>query len=177
MIRSTLRRAGRLRRVPSRLRQVPSPLHRPGAAFWLATWFGSGLLPAMPGTWGALASLPFAWVLASLGGPWLVVAAAAVVFVVGLWASARYMDAVQVHDPGPVVIDEVAAQWLTLAFMPLDPLVYALGFVFFRIADVMKPWPVNWLDRRVGGAIGVMIDDVVAALYAGVALWLVVAWL
>jgi phosphatidylglycerophosphatase A len=146
-------------------------------ALWLATWFGAGLLPGAPGTWGSLAALPFAWALVWWGGPWLLLAAAAVVFGVGLWAADRYMHAVKVHDPGAVVIDEIAAQWLTLCVAPLDPLAYLLGFVLFRIADVLKPWPASWLDRRVGGAFGVMIDDVAAAGYAGLALWLILRWL
>lgn len=155
------------------MQQAPARPSATDPALWLATWFGSGLLPRMPGTWGSAAALPFAWVLVWLGGPWLLVLAAALVFALGLWASARYMEAAQVHDPGAIVIDEVAAQWLTLAFMPLDPLIYTLGFVFFRVADVLKPWPVNWLDRRVGGALGVMIDDLVAAIYAIAALLIV----
>ena len=81
------------------------------------------------------------------------------------------------HDPGAIVIDEVAGQWLTLAVAPLDPLAYLLGFVLFRIADVLKPWPASWLDRRVGGAFGVMIDDVAAAAYAGGVLAILVSWL
>lgn len=158
----------------STVRAVPQTISRAEPALWLATWFGAGLLPRMPGTWGALAALPFAWLLSSMGGPWLVIAAAAAVFLLGLWAAARYMRIVQVHDPGAVVVDEVAAQWLTLAFMPLDPVVYMLGFLLFRAADVIKPWPASWIDRRVGGAIGVMADDLVAALYAGGVLWLIV---
>lgn len=146
-------------------------------AFLLATWFGAGLLPRMPGTWGSLAALPFAWVLVWLGGPWLAVLAAALVFALGLWASERYMAAIGVHDPGAIVVDEVAGQWLTLAFVPLNPAVYALGFVLFRAADVTKPWPASWIDRRVGGSLGVMADDVVAALYAGIVLYLVTPWL
>jgi phosphatidylglycerophosphatase A len=147
------------------------------AALWLATWFGTGLLPGAPGTWGSLAALPFAWALMSFGGPRLLLGAAALVFVAGLWASTRYMQAVGVHDPGAVVIDEVAGQWLTLTVAPLEPLAYLLGFVLFRIADVLKPWPASWLDRRVGGAFGVMIDDVAAAIYAGAVLALAVHWL
>ena len=86
------------------------------------------------------------------------------------------MKAVGVHDPGAIVIDEVAGQWLTLAVAPLDPLAYLLGFVLFRIADVLKPWPASWLDRRVGGGFGVMIDDVAAAVYAGGVLAILVTW-
>ena len=146
-------------------------------AFLLATWFGAGLLPKAPGSWGSLAALPFAWGLAWLGGPTLLLTAAVLVFVLGLWASARYSEAVGIHDAGPIVIDEVAAQWLTLAFAPLEPLAYLLGFVLFRVADVAKPWPANWVDRRVGGGLGIMLDDVVAAIYAGGALMLLLAWL
>ena len=146
-------------------------------ALWLATWFGAGLLPGAPGTWGSLAALPFAWGLVWAGGPWLLLAAAALVFALGLWAADRYMQAVGVHDPGAVVIDEIAGQWLTLCVAPLSPLAYLLGFVCFRITDLLKPWPAGWLDRRVGGAFGVMIDDVPAALYAGLLLWLADQWL
>jgi phosphatidylglycerophosphatase A len=142
----------------------------------LATWFGAGRLPWAPGTWGSLFALPLAWPLLTLGGPWLLLVAAALVFALGLWASDRYMKAVGLHDPGAIVIDEVAGQWLTLAVAPLDPLAFLLGFVLFRVADVLKPWPAGWLDRRVGGAFGVMIDDVAAAVYAGGILALVI-WL
>jgi phosphatidylglycerophosphatase A len=145
-------------------------------ATWLATWFGAGRLPWTPGTWGSLAALPLAWLLLALGGPWLLLIATALVFVLGLWAADRYMKAVGLHDPGAVVIDEVAGQWLTLAIAPLDPLAFLLGFVLFRVADVLKPWPASWLDRRVGGAFGVMIDDVAAAVYAGGVLAIVI-WL
>jgi phosphatidylglycerophosphatase A len=150
---------------------------KPGRpAFWLATWFGCGLLPVAPGSFASLAALPLAWALIWLGGPWLLLAAIALVFGLGLWAADRYMAAVGVHDPSAIVIDEIAGQWLTLLVAPLDPLAYLLGFVLFRIADVLKPWPVGWLDRRVGGAFGVMIDDLAAALYAGFALWLIGRW-
>jgi phosphatidylglycerophosphatase A len=146
-------------------------------ATWLATWFGAGLLPRAPGTWGSLAALPFAWALMWLGGPWLLLAATALVFGLGLWAAGRYMQATGAHDPGAVVIDEIAGQWLTLCVAPLDPIAYLLGFVLFRIADVLKPWPASWLDRRVGGAFGVMIDDLAAAVYAGLLLWAADRWL
>ena len=143
----------------------------------LATWFGSGLLPIAPGTWGSLAALPFAAVLAWLGGPLLVLLASAAVFGIGIWAADAYMATTGVHDPPAIVIDEVAAQWLTLALMPVDPIVYLLGFLLFRVFDVLKPWPANLVDRAVTGGFGVMLDDVVAAVYAGVVLWLVVPWL
>jgi phosphatidylglycerophosphatase A len=144
-----------------------------GPPLWLATWCGTGLLPWAPGSWASLSALPLAWLLMLAGGPWLLLAATLVVFVAGIWAAERYMAAVGIHDPTAIVVDEIAGQWLTLAIAPLDPLAYALGFFLFRVFDVLKPWPVSWLDRRVGGGFGVMIDDIGAALYAGGTLWLI----
>jgi phosphatidylglycerophosphatase A len=143
----------------------------------LATWFGSGLLPAAPGSFASLTALPLAALLVWLGGPVLVLGAAAALFAVGIWASDGYMATVKVHDPPAIVIDEVVGQWITLALLPLDPLVYALGFLLFRIIDVVKPWPTNFIDRAVTGGFGVMLDDAVAGVYAGGALWLIAAWL
>jgi phosphatidylglycerophosphatase A len=143
----------------------------------LATWFGSGLLPAAPGSWASLAALPCAALLVWLGGALLALAASTALFVLGIWASDAYMATVKVHDPPAIVVDEVVGQWVTLALLPLDPLVYALGFLLFRVIDVVKPWPVNFIDRAVTGGFGVMLDDVVAAVYAGGALWLIVPWL
>jgi phosphatidylglycerophosphatase A len=133
----------------------------------LGTWFGSGLLPVTPGTWGSLAALPFAWVIqGSWGGMGLVVAAT-LVFAIGCWASSVIIAASGVKDPGSIVIDEVAAQWLVLAVAPRLVAIYVVGFLLFRVADILKPWPASWADRRVPGALGVMLDDVVAAVYAG----------
>jgi phosphatidylglycerophosphatase A len=143
----------------------------------LATWFGSGFLPIAPGSWASLAALPCAALLVWLGGPVLVLAAGAALFVIGMWASDAYMDAVKVHDPPAIVVDEVVGQWLTLALVPVDPVVYAIGFLLFRVFDVLKPWPANFVDRTVTGGFGVMLDDVVAGIYAGAALWLIVPWL
>ncbi len=140
-------------------------------AVLLATWFGVGLLPWMPGTWGSLAALPIAWVIhVTLGWPGLAVAAIAV-FAVGVWCAGAAAAAMDRDDPGPVVIDEVAGQWLTLLAVPADPLLYAIGFALFRLADIVKPWPVSWADREVGGGLGIMLDDVLAAGYAGAALY------
>jgi phosphatidylglycerophosphatase A len=146
-------------------------------AVLLATWFGSGLLPIAPGSWASLVALPFAALFVWLGGPILVILAGALVFVVGIWAADAYMAAAGVHDPPAIVIDEVVGQWLTLALVPPDPVVYALGFLLFRIIDVLKLWPANFVDRVVTGGFGVMLDDVVAAVYAGGALWFIVPWL
>jgi phosphatidylglycerophosphatase A len=140
--------------------------------FLVATWFGSGLLPKAPGTWGSLAALPFAWVIQTLGGQVALLLAAVAVFFLGWWASERFERESGIKDPGVVVIDEVAGQWLTLAFVPISPLGYALGFALFRVADIVKPWPASLADREMGGGLGIMIDDMIAGAYAGLGLYL-----
>lgn len=134
-------------------------------AFLACTWFGCGLLPGAPGTWGSLAALPFAWLLALWGGWPLLTAAAVLCFLGGWWASAVYVRLTGVDDPGEVVIDEVAGQWLVLAAVPPDPLLYGLGFAIFRVLDIWKPFPAGWADRHMEGGLGVMTDDALAALY------------
>ena len=132
----------------------------------LATWFGTGLLPITPGTWGSLAALPFAWAIRSHSGTTGLAVATVIVSAIGWWAAATVAKASAIEDPGAVVIDEVAAQWLVLLPAPLDPLAYALAFLLFRIFDICKPWPVRWADRHVKGGLGIMLDDLLAALYA-----------
>jgi phosphatidylglycerophosphatase A len=133
----------------------------------LATWFGAGLLPKAPGTWGSLAALPFAWLIATAAGWPGLLAAPLLVFVIGCWAADRAARQLGIDDPGLVVIDEVAGVWLVLLLAtPPDPLLYAAGFLLFRLFDITKPWPVSWADRQIGGGLGIMLDDILAALYA-----------
>jgi phosphatidylglycerophosphatase A len=132
----------------------------------LGTWFGAGLLPVVPGTWGSLAALPCAWVIRGLSGIVGLTIAATVVFAVGCWATGTIAKASGMKDPGAMVIDEVAAQWLVPLPAPLDPLSYAAAFLLFRVFDIWKPWPVRWADHRVHGGLGIMLDDLLAAVYA-----------
>ncbi len=148
----------------------------------LATWFGSGLLPRAPGTWGSLAALPFGWLLFTLTGPLGLLAATAAVFVVGLWAAHSYEKVAAIKDPGAIVIDEVAGQWLTIVAAGLGSEGLTLpglllAFLFFRIFDVAKPWPVGWADRHLKGAFGIMADDIIAGIYAAAAVYgLLLLW-
>jgi phosphatidylglycerophosphatase A len=142
----------------------------------LATWFGSGLLPWAPGTWGSLAALPFGWLLFRFSGPFGLLAATAAIFVIGLWAARNYEQVVAVKDPGVIVIDEVAGQWLTIIAAGLSAKGLtlpglALAFLLFRAFDVAKPWPVSWADRHLKGAFGIMADDIIAGLYAAAAVY------
>lgn len=120
----------------------------------------------MPGTWGSLAALPCAWTIRSVWGVAGLAIAAAIMFAVGCWAAGTIAKTSGVKDPGAIVIDEVAAQWLVLLPAPLDPLFYAAAFLLFRAFDIRKPWPVRWADCRVPGGLGIMVDDLLAAVYA-----------
>jgi len=137
----------------------------------LASWFGAGLLPYVPGTWGALAALPCGWVVAWLGGPAALTSGAVAVFAIGCIVSGKAAQALGQKDPGWIVIDEVAAIWALLGSLdfwvgPLDWRAYMASFVFFRIFDILKPWPARLIERRVAGGAGIMLDDLVASVYA-----------
>lgn len=152
---------------------LPGELRGRDPAILVATWFGTGLLPIAPATWGSLAALPFAWGLVVIGGPGLLIAAAGLLFALGVWAAARYAQATGIEDARPIVVDEVVGQWLTLAVVPPDLALYAIGFVLFRILDIAKPFPANRIDRNTHGGLMVMADDVVAAAYGAPVLWLI----
>jgi phosphatidylglycerophosphatase A len=145
------------------------PLH---PAMLVATWFGVGRLPWAPGSWGSLAALPFAWAITQFLGPSALALAAAALFVIGWWAAERVTRASGVKDDGAIVVDEVAGQWLALSVAPLDPFAYLAALLLFRLFDIAKPWPVRWADREVAGGLGVMLDDAIAGLYAGVSLFI-----
>jgi phosphatidylglycerophosphatase A len=123
-------------------------------------------MPVAPGSWASLAALPCGWLIRGSGGIGALAVATIAVFALGWWASARVAAASGIADPGFVVVDEIAAQWLTLIAIPLDWRWYFAAFVLFRSFDIWKPFPVSWFDRNVKGGLGVMLDDVMAALYA-----------
>lgn len=145
----------------------------------VATVGAAGLTPKGSGTIGAVAALPTGWVLALADWPlraaFLVVATA-----VTTYATARYLDASQraaaargdraALDPSEVVVDEWIGVLLALAFVPWEPLWVTLAFLLFRAFDIAKPGPVGWADRELHGAWGVMFDDVIAGLLAGILL-------
>ncbi len=139
----------------------------------LATWFGSGYAPKAPGTAGSLLALPFGWAIAHFGGEiWLGVATVGVTLI-GIWAANVYMAQAGEHDPGPVVIDEVAGQWLSM--LPLAGAltwqIVLIAFALFRLFDVWKPWPISWADRNIEGGLGVMLDDILAGAAAAALLY------
>lgn len=146
-------------------------------AILIATGFGSGYLPKAPGTWGSLLAALFAWPLAGAGGAPALIVAAILATVAGLWAVRVYVDRTGESDPGPVVVDEFAGQWIALAVCPLDPVWWLAGFLVFRVIDIAKPFPAGWIDRNVKGPLGVMLDDLVAGVYSAALLLAAVTWI
>lgn len=145
-----------------------APTSAPIGFVWmtLATWFGTGLSPRAPGTVGSLGSLVLWAPLVLLDTAWWVrLLASVVVFVVGVVASNR-VCAVRGEDPQIIVIDEVAGMGVTLLFVGPSIAALVIGFACFRLFDISKPWPVSWADQKIHGGLGVMLDDVLAGVYA-----------
>ncbi len=145
-------------------------------AWLIATVFGSGHAPIIPGTFGTLAALPFAVAAAVWLPLWGYLLLTLAVTVAGIWAADRTAARVGLKDPGLVVVDEAAGILITLAGAPITCLSVAAGFVLFRIMDILKPFPARRLEALPGG-FGIVIDDLFAGLYAAILLrallWLV----
>ncbi len=148
-----------------KLASPPASLGLRHPASLVATWFGVGLLPLAPGTWGSLAAIPFGLVILTLAGTLGLLAAAGLVFLAGWWAAGVYAAAADDPDPPAVVVDEVVGQWLVLLAAPPEPWFYLAAFLVFRLFDIVKPWPAGRIERDVEGGLGVMLDDVVAGAY------------
>jgi phosphatidylglycerophosphatase A len=130
----------------------------------LATGFGAGYSPIVPGTAGSAVGLLLFWPLHGAAVEWQVAATVAVFFA-GTAASSRVADRVGLKDPGIVVVDEIVGMWVTLLLLPLTAVTAAAGFVLFRVMDVLKPWPARDLEGLPRGW-GIMADDVMAGVYA-----------
>ena len=152
--------------------------------YWLAIWFGAGLLRPAPGTWGSLAAvfLAFLGYRFGLDLSWAVFAVLAVT-VVGTVSIERIQRQSGVHDAPEIVVDEVAGQWIAVLPVFLSPVpenlvnwVWLVAFILFRLLDIWKPWPIRWVDRTVHGGFGVMLDDLIAGLltFAGIEIFLII---
>jgi phosphatidylglycerophosphatase A len=131
----------------------------------LATGLYVGKIGTAPGTWGSLAAL-LPWLLIkdlSLPTYLLVVV---LLFIVGFFVSGSAEKILDSPDAGCIVIDEILGMFITLAAAPPHPAAWFVGFILFRIFDILKPYPVSWFDQRIHGGIGIMMDDVIAGLYA-----------
>lgn len=142
---------------------------------FLAFGLGSGLSPRAPGTVGTLVGMllwiPFVNLPTVLGLVFVIT-----MFMIGIRICDVVSHALGVHDHGGIVWDEIVGIWLVLAFIPFDWRWWLAAFVLFRIFDIAKPWPIGWLDRRITGGLGIMMDDVIAAFYT-LAVFGLVGWL
>lgn len=143
-----------------------NPIH------FLAFGFGSGAVRRAPGTWGTLASLPFVplWQQLPFAG---YVTVLAVSTLLGVWLCGRTAKDLGVHDHSGIVWDEFVGYWLAMLLAPPGWLWLIGGFVLFRIFDILKPWPISWVDRRVHGGLGIMLDDILAGAMVLVVLLMV----
>ena len=133
---------------------------------FLALGFGSGLAPKMPGTFGTLASLPLVVLLSHYAGFSLYVFVTLLVCIAGIWICGKTAEDMRVHDDSSIVWDEVAGMLITMLAVPLSWQTLLAGFLLFRFFDIIKPWPISYLDKYVHGGFGIMIDDVLAGLFA-----------
>ena len=142
-------------------------------AWILATWFGSGCAPKAPGTVGSFCSLPLV-LIGIWAGPFALLTAVVALFLIGWWSVRVVLKTQACQDPGFVVIDETVGQSLTFVLVASSSIpwyILVCGFILFRFFDIVKFWPASFFDRSVHGAFGVMMDDVIAGLYAAAVLY------
>ena len=134
-----------------------NPIH------FLAFGFGSGAMPKAPGTWGTLAAIPIYLLL--------------LLTLVGIWLCHRTASDMGVHDHPGIVWDEIVGYLITMIVAPVGWIWIVVGFFLFRFFDIIKPWPIRWVDRHVHGGFGIMLDDVLAGLMALACMQIAGSWL
>jgi phosphatidylglycerophosphatase A len=135
----------------------------------ISTWFWFGKIPWAPGTFGTLATVPFVYAL-SLSGPIFYMSVTLISVFIGIFAADMYESTLGKHDSSEIVIDEVVGLMIAMTWLPMTWQSLVLGFVLFRIFDILKPFPISWLDEKVKGGLGVMIDDVAAGVITNIIL-------
>jgi len=152
---------------PQVLRIEPKAVLQSPANFF-ALGAGLGLAPKAPGTFGTLLGIPLLFVM-----PQSTVAYLAVVmllFAFGVWCCHRCADTLGVHDHPGIVWDEVVGYLLVMVAMPRTAVWVVAGFILFRFFDILKPWPIGWIDKRIHGGLGIMLDDILAAVFSAIVL-------
>lgn len=146
---------------------LSSPIH------FLAFGFGSGLAPFAPGTFGTLAAVPLYLLMTNFSLP-IYLGITLVSILIGFWLCGKSSEMLGVHDHSGIVWDEFAGFFITMIAAPEGWEWIILGFALFRLFDIWKPWPIHIIDQKVEGGVGIMMDDVIAGIYALVALQLIV---
>ncbi len=155
-----MRRIGRGIRMMSRRFDV---------VVWAAFGFGAGRIEPAPGTWGTVAAI-LPYLLFSGLSPMAYATVLVLAFAFGVWLCGSAARRLGVHDHPGIVWDEFVGLWITLFMVEPTVLTVALGFGLFRLFDILKPWPIRWLDRQVPGGLGIMLDDVIAGVMAAACL-------
>jgi phosphatidylglycerophosphatase A len=147
---------------------LKNPIH------FLAFGFGSGLSPFAPGTFGTLIAIPiYLALIVSLN--WLVYLLVVVLFsLLGFWLCGKTAKDLGVHDHPGIVWDEIVGFLITMYLVPLNWVWILTGFILFRIFDIMKPWPIRLIDRTVKGGVGIMLDDILAGIFAWIMLQIII---
>ncbi len=139
-------------------------------AHFLSFGFGSGLSPVAPGTAGTLVAFPLYWLMLQWLSGTVILAVILLMFMVGVWACQYTGQALGVPDHGGIVWDEIVAFLLVLCVTPSTLVWYTVAFLLFRLFDIWKPFPIRQLDERIKNGFGVMLDDLLAALYSVIVL-------
>lgn len=150
------------------MNKAPASVWRNPVHF-LAFGLGSGASPRAPGTAGTLAAVPL-WYLLSQTPLVIYLLLVLLAFVIGIWLCGRTSRDLGVHDHGGIVWDEFVGYWITMIAVPVDWVWALAGFILFRLFDILKPWPIGPVDKRVHGGLGIMLDDVLAGVMAAAVL-------
>lgn len=131
----------------------------------LAVGFGSGLAPKAPGTFGTIAAIPL-FLLLSWLSPIYYIAVVVFISIVGIYICGKAAEEVGVHDHPAIVWDEFAGFLITMIMVPVNWQTIAVGFLLFRVFDILKPWPISFIDKKISGGFGIMLDDILAGVFA-----------
>ena len=147
---------------------IKNPIHL------LAFGFGSGLSPVAPGTFGTLAAIPIYLALVNSVNSVIYVLVVILFSLLGFWLCGKTAKDLGVHDHPGIVWDEIVGFLITMYLVPLSWVWIMVGFALFRVFDILKPWPIRFLDQKVEGGIGIMLDDIVAGIFAWVVLQIII---
>lgn len=140
--------------------------------YFIAFGFGSGLMPVAPGTWGTLAAIPLYLLLEGCKAP-VYLTLVLIAFFLGIWICGKVTNDLGLQDYKGIVWDEVVGYLLTMFMAPQGLVWMVLGFFLFRLFDIWKPFPISWIDKKIQGGLGIMLDDVLAAVPA----WIIIQFL
>ena len=148
---------------------------RPFSSFaqFLASGFGIGCSPFAPGTAGTLLALPL-WLSLAYLPPLYYILSLLLLTIIGIWCCGKAAQELKVHDHGGIVWDEFIGLFITLFLLPPSFTIVFIGFIIFRIFDILKPWPIYYIDKQVSGGFGIMLDDILAGIFAFISMQILV---